>query len=143
MTNQGEPITLDVGSTNFSLSSVPLFFVLNARSVFNKPDSLDEILQQIGPDFCLISETFESEKRKLNTVLKNKHYTSISYYRKNRAPGGGCAIIFNENRFSVTELSITTPNEIESCWTLAVPKCGNNSQTSVKRIAIGSYLTTS
>ena len=139
MTNQGEPITLDVGSTNFSLSSVPLFFVLNARSVFNKPDSLDEILQQIGPDFCLISETFESEKRKLNTVLKNKHYTSISYYRKNRAPGGGCAIIFNENRFSVTELSITTPNEIESCWTLAVPKCGNNSQTSVKRIAIGSY----
>ena len=139
MTNQGEPITLEVGSTKLSLSSMPLFFVLNARSLFNKSDSLDEILQQIGPDFCLTSETFESEKRKLKTALKNKHYSSISYYRKNRAPGGGCAIIFNENRFSVTELEITIPDGIESCWALAVPKCGNNYQSLVRRIAIGSY----
>ena len=47
MTNQGEPITLEVGSTNLSLPSLPLFFVLNVRSVFNKADSLDEILKQI------------------------------------------------------------------------------------------------
>ena len=131
-----KPVTLDVGLNNQRSSSLPLFLVFNARSIFNKTDSLCEILQQLGPDFCLISETFETEKRKICSALKNKHYSSISYHRKNKAPGGGSAIIFNQIRFFVTDLQIATPDGIEGCWALAVPKCDN---ARAKRIAIGSY----
>ena len=29
---------------------------------------------------------------RISTVIENANFKSISYYRKNRAPGGGCAI---------------------------------------------------
>ena len=55
-----------------------------------------------------------------------------------RAPGGGCTIIYNENRFCVSNLEIPAQEEIESCWALFTPKQNNNSMK-VKRIAVGSY----
>ena len=93
---------------------------------------------QIGPDICIISETFERERKRLDSVLNARQFKSISYYRKNRAPGGGCAIVYNENRFSVLKLDITAPEEIESCWALFTPRCQDNN-LKVKRIAVGSY----
>jgi hypothetical protein len=54
------------------------------------------------------------------------------------APGGGCAIIFNENRFSVSNLEVTAPLEVENCWALFTPKCQDRN-LKVKRIAVGSY----
>ena len=97
------------------------------------------MLQQIGPDICIVSETFERENKRIESVLTRRHFKSISYNRKNRARGGGCAIVLNENRFSVTKLDIAVPEEIESCCTLCVPNSPNNNHLKVKRIAIGSY----
>ena len=100
------------------------------------------MLHQIGPDLCLVSETFERERRRLSTVLDNNIYKSISYYRKNRAPGGGCAIVFNEKRFTVVDLDIPSLEEIENVWALITPKQGGQSfgpGLNVKRIAVGSY----
>ena len=99
--NQGEPLCFDVNLETDLTSSLPLCLLLNARSVFNKRDKLREMLHQIGPDICIISETFERVRMRLDTILNSSLYKSISYFRKNRAPGGGCAILFNENRFSV------------------------------------------
>ena len=97
------------------------------------------MLSQISPDICMISESWESERRRLNTVLGSTQYKSISYYRKKRAPGGGCAILYNECRFSVTDLDIETPDEIESVWALFTPKSDNLNNLKVKRIAVGSF----
>ena len=134
----GQPIELDVNLENDMSSYLPLCLLFNARSIFNKSDNLSDLLQQIGPDICIISETFERERKRLDSVLNSRQFKSISYYRKNRAPGGGCAIIYNENRFSVLKLDITAPEEIESCWALFTPKCQDNN-LKVKRIAVGSY----
>ena len=115
---------------NFRQSSnLPLCILLNARSIYNKQNNLTDLLHQLGPDVCLISETFERERKKIETIIKSKHFKTISNYRKNRAPGGGCAIIFNEERFSVKKLEIHVPDEIESCWALLVPKSCNNNQS--------------
>ena len=133
----GQPIRLDVNMNHNQSSNLPLCLLFNARSIFNKSDNLTEMLRQIGPDVCIISETFERERKKIDSVLKSRHFKSISYYRKNRAPGGGCAILFNESRFSVTNLELAAPEEIESCWALFVPKSSSNLK--VKRIAVGSY----
>ena len=47
---QGEPLCFDVNLETDLTSSLPLCFLLNARSVFNKRDNLREMLHQIGPD---------------------------------------------------------------------------------------------
>ena len=71
-------------------------------------------------------------------MLGSREFKYFSYYRKNKAPGGGCAIIFNESKFSVTSLQISSIEEIETCWALVVPKC-KSQKVKVKRLAIGAY----
>ena len=135
----GQPITMDVNQRYDQPSYLPLCLLFNSRSVYNKADNLKEMLNQVGPDICLISETFERQRKRLDTVLNSRQFKSISYYRKNRAPGGGCAIVYNETRFSVTDLEIEAAIEIESVWSLLTPKLLDNNTAKVKRIAVGSY----
>ena len=63
----GEPLRFDVDFKSEQSSYLPLCLMLNSRSVFNKCDNLREMLQQIGPDICLASETWERERKRLNT----------------------------------------------------------------------------
>ena len=97
------------------------------------------MLREIGPDLSIITETFEREKKQLSDVIKSKEFQYFSYFRKNRSPGGGCAIVFNQNRFSVTSLEISAMQEIETCWALVVPKSEEIKNKKVKRIAVGAY----
>ena len=135
----GQPILLDVNQNKDLTSSLPLCLLFNARSVFNKCDNLTEMLKQISPDICILSESWESQRRRLNTLLNKTQFKSHSYYRKNRSPGGGCAIIFNESRFSVSSLEVDVPEEVESVWALMTPKSDDRKNLKVKRIAVGSF----
>ena len=134
---QGQPIRLEV-NLNGQPSPLPLCLILNARSVFNKADNLIELLSRVGPDLTLISESWEREKKRLNTVLTGQ-FKSVSYYRKGKSPGGGCAIIYNETRFSVNSLDIQVPNGVECVWALFTPKSSDLKMLKVKRIAVGSF----
>ena len=120
-TNPGQPIKLDVNLEDRS-SSMPLCLILNARSVMNKSNNLREMLHNYGPDISIISETWERHKKRLNNELNSQHFKAFSYFRKNRAPGGGCAIIYNETRFSFQNLEIPAVEEIECVWALCTPK---------------------
>ena len=71
--------------------------------------------------------------------MKSKEFEYFSYFRKNRAPGGGCAIFFNQTRFSISKIDISAPDNIETCWALAVPKNKDTKNMKIKRIAIGCY----
>ena len=64
----------------------------------------------------------------------------MSLSKFNRAPGGGAAIIYNENRFAFEDLEVPADVDMECVWALCTPKqtLVQNGQT-VKRIAIGSY----
>ena len=136
--NQGQGLLIDVSTRSDLTSPLPLCLLFNARSVHNKRNSLRDLLHQVSPDLCLISETFETNNKKLSTVLENTLYKSISYFRKNRAPGGGCGILYNEHRFSVLDLDIPGPQEVENVWAMFTPKhLGPDMR--VKRIAVGSY----
>ena len=139
-TDRGQ--ALDVNLDDDMKSPLPLCLLLNARSVYNKCNNLTEMLHQIGPDICLVSETFERERLRLRDIFKSRIYKHISYYRKNRAPGGGCAIFYNEKKFSVLDLKIPAPSEVENIWAIFTPKEGSLSfgpNHNVKRIAVGSY----
>ena len=68
----GQPITLDVCDNEVSQSNLPLCILFNARSVYNKVDNLTQMLNQIGPDFCIISETFERQKKQLKDIFEGR-----------------------------------------------------------------------
>ena len=73
--NRGE--ALDVNLNADMTSPLPLCLLLNSRSIYNKCDNLAEMLRQIGPDICLISETFERERLRISDVLKSRMYKNI------------------------------------------------------------------
>ena len=136
--SHGQPIILDINSQQDSSPHLPLCLLINARSCYNKGNNLTEMLQQLGPDISIITETFEREKNPLSNIIKSQEFRYFSYFRRNKAPGGGCAIVFNEKRFSVTSLDIPAIEEIETCWALAVPRC-ESQKVKVKRLVVGAY----
>ena len=71
-TNRGQ--ALDVNLDTDMTSPLPLCLLLNARSVYNKCNNLTEMLHQIGPDICLVSETFERERLRRSDIFKSRIY---------------------------------------------------------------------
>ena len=99
------------------------------------------MLSQIGPDITLVSETWERQKFNLDRLISSNQVKVISYKRQqvgNRQPGGGCAIVYNENKFRVSEIELFLPEGVEACWALFTPK-SSSPQYRVKRIAAGTF----
>ena len=61
----------------------------------------------------------------------------LSYRRRKKSPGGGCAIVYDKNRFRSEDPDIVVPENIEAVWSVLTPKIANN-RLKVKRIAVGS-----
>ena len=88
--------------------------MMNCRSVCNKVDNLRELLNTIGPSVTMLSDTWERDRQRLDNILNRKQFKTKSYYRKNKSPGGGCAIIYDKNRFRATDPDIMVPEEVEA-----------------------------
>ena len=74
----------------------------------------------------------------MKEIFEKSDYKSLSYKRSNRAPGGGCAILYNSKRFDVTEIEVEAPNEVETVWAMFIPN-QTFAHLKVKKIAVGSY----
>ena len=133
-----QPLVLDVGNQHHQPALLPLCLMLNARSVFNKSDNLSELLSVISPSVTLISETWERDSLRLDSILNRRMFKYISSFRKNKSPGGGAAIVYNESQFTVITPDITIPENIEAAWAVFTPHNNIKSNTKIKRIAIAS-----
>jgi hypothetical protein len=70
-----QPLVFDINLNKDAQSSfLPLCLMMNARSVYNKSSNLREMLNQIGPSVVLLSETWEREKKRLDTVLNSRQF---------------------------------------------------------------------
>ena len=106
---EADPVTIPIHMNHISskrmstATSLPLICVANARSLYNKSTNFKHILHELGVEIALISETWERQELSLNELLNLQQYKVISYKRpkrkEKRQPGGGAAIIYNENRF--------------------------------------------
>ena len=120
-------------------SSLPLICMTNARSLYNKSTNLKHLLNELGIEIALISETWERQEMSLESLLNLQKYKVISYKRPkrkaNRQPGGGAAIVYDDDRFIVFKIDVSTPPGVEIVWALVKPKeiVGN-----VNKIAIAS-----
>ena len=106
-------------------STLPLIGVLNARSLYNKCENFKILLKELGVEAAIISETWEREEISLETLLGLNNYKVHSYKREKvkakKQPGGGCAIVYNENRFKATKLDVFVPRGVEACWLMLKP----------------------
>ena len=95
--------------------NLPLFLVLNARSVRKKIHNLKTTINTIKPDITLISETWETNTMDIPKILDSPNLKSLSFVRNRDHPshlsqtGGGTCIIFNESRFDVVSAGIKPP----------------------------------
>ena len=120
-------------------SSLPLIALMNARSLYNKAGNLKKFMTELGIEAAIVSETWEREDQPLDKLLDLRNYKIHSHRRTkvkaNRQPGGACALVYNENRFEVTNLEIHIPKGVEACWSVFKPK---NSSDLIQHIAIAS-----
>ena len=123
-------------------SRLPLCLLFNARSVYNKRNNLRTMLNQIGPDLTIISETWERKRQCLDDLISLSQFKSFSYCRqkvfKNKQPGGGCAIIYNESRFEVSQFDTCVPENVEATWATFKPLVNTSGSHKVNRILVGS-----
>ena len=96
---------------NYTNPILPLCVVLNARSIANKANNMNELLQTLCPQILICSETWERNNARLKDIIKNKQYEIVSFFRKTQR-GGGSAIFVDKNAFRITELSIHVPEGI-------------------------------
>ena len=143
----GQPLVLEVDLTGRAVlpASLPLGMVANARSIYNKIDNFVRFLREIGPDYFLLSETWEHEGRRtsLSQLLNHTNYKVLSYRRPRREdgrthPGGGCAIVYNESRFKVDQMEFETEPGVESVFAMFTPLNYDFANQTVKRICVGS-----
>ena len=133
------PVELDIqkASRSENASSLPLTAVLNARSLYQKCDNFKTFINELGIELAIVSETWERERESLENLLKMENHKIISYKRQkvkaSKQPGGGCALIYCENRFNVSQLEVPVPRGVEAVWALLKPKKENKR---VKKIAV-------
>ena len=122
-------------------SKLPLCMLLNARSLYNKVNNFKKLLYEVAPDLAIVSETWERQNLGLEKLLNSTQFKSISYCRPKvgtAQPGGGCAIIYNENRFGIEELDVSVPESIEAAWAVFTCKDNSSQKYKVNKIVVGS-----
>jgi hypothetical protein len=146
---QGTPLRLEVelSGTVETPTYVPLSAVTNPRSGWNKICNIRTFLQQVGPDFMILSEHW-GRKKQFENALQSEYYKVIECSRGVRGiptrgrngnltesvTGGGVAILYNEENFIVEEAGIEAPEGIEAVRIILTPKIPN---PVVKKILVG------
>jgi hypothetical protein len=134
-----QPVQFDVNLTQDAhSSSLLMFMMMNCRTVCNKKDNLRYMMNTIVPSVTMLSETWEHDKQRLEDTLNSRQFKIKSYYRKNKSPGGVCAIIYDKNQFRATDPEIIVPEDVEAIWTVLTPISKDAQRVKVQRIAVGS-----
>ena len=99
---------------------------LNPRSAMNKLEQ-KLFIEEEKIDLAFISESHDRENRKLEENMKLDNHTIISniHQRSTNEKGGGPALIVNDKKFTVENLTntlVSIPWGVEVTWELLTPK---------------------
>ena len=107
-------------------SNLPVIASFNMRSLWSKLNCLaDEILER-DVEICFLSEVWEEKENKMHAAKIEELYEmkNIIYFstpRPGTKRGGGAALAFHSNNFSVAKLTISIPKPLEVVWALVKP----------------------
>ena len=113
---------------------------LNPRSVYNKQNEFHTRVSELSVDLICISESWERENQTLEEIIHLEDYQVISNVHQRTGKGGRPAIIANEKKYfvqNITNTLVNIPYGVEIVWAILTPKSIAVS-SSVKKIAIAS-----
>ena len=127
--NRVVPTTTTNQRVNMS-SELPVIAVANARSFLPKLKSTVEKFQNEGLSILLISEIWEKTGKnnlyfqaRMEEVLQMDELKYISCgSRSSGNRGGGAAILIDTRKYSIENLDINIPHNLEVQWTIVRPK---------------------
>ena len=112
---------------------------MNPRSVYNKIKEFHTFVEEEDVDLILMSESWEREKLRLEEIVKLEDHIVISNVYQRSGRGGRPAIIVNEKKYHIQNLTNTLIQikwGVEAVWCLITPK--NVSQDSkIQKIVCG------
>ena len=119
---------------------LPTVINLNPRSVYNKIDEFHTLVSELEVDLVFMSESWERESLTLDQLIDLENYKVISNVYQRTGMGGRPALIINEKKFCVQNLTntlVSIPYGVEITWAVLTPK--QISSTSViKKIVVAS-----
>ena len=119
---------------------LPTIVNLNPRSVYNKIDEFHTLVSELEADLIFMSESWERENCTLDQIIDLENYQIISNVYQRTGMGGRPALIINENKFivqNITNTLVSIPYGVEITWAVLTPK--QISQNSVvKKIVVAS-----
>ena len=117
---------------------LPSVLNINPRSVYNKINNLKTYITENEIDLVCISESWERPEETLDKIINIENYVVISNVHQRKNHGGRPAIVVNEERFNVENITnslIDIPWGVEAVWCIITPKnSGNNSL--IKKIVV-------
>ena len=119
---------------------LPKVLNLNPRSAMNKIDEIKTFIEEKSIDCAFISESWETNDKKLADNIKIKDHIVISNPYQRQGKGGRPALIINEAKYHVQNLTNTVlsiPWGVEITWGLITPKNVTPSST-IQNIVLGS-----
>ena len=102
---------------------LPSFTLYNMRSIFLKKNSLVNDLKERKTPLSFLTEIWEKKENKehqeaIEHMCQMNGLSYISLPRPGRKRGGGCAVLYRSEAFSVTKLSIEVPKPLQALWTI-------------------------
>ena len=119
---------------------LPSVINLNPRSVYNKRDEFHTLVTELSADLIFMSESRERENLTLNQIINLENYQIISNVHQRTGMGGRPALIINEKKYIVENLTntlVSIPYGVEITWAMLTPKQVFPSSV-VKKIAVAS-----
>ena len=118
---------------------LPKILNLNPRSAMNKIEELQTFIEEQNIDCAFISESHETENKRLEDQIKLEDYVVISNVNQRLGKGGRPALIVNKQKYDVQNITnsiINLPWGVEITWALLTPKHVSNASI-IQHIVLG------
>ena len=105
--------------------NLPKIMNINPRSAMNKLEELKMFIEEEEIDCAFISESHDRENKRLDENLKIDNFTVISNLYQRKEKGGRPALVINNSKFTVKNLTntdIQIPWGVEVTWAILTPK---------------------
>ena len=131
-------ITVKRSDKIFQAFNLPKVLNLNPRSIYNKLEEFVTFVQEEEIDLTCISESWEREEKTLDEVIKLDDFKIISNVFQRNGSGGRPAIIVNEKKYIVEDLTqsvVSIPWGVEAVWAVLTPRNVTNA-SKIQKIII-------